>query len=449
MSEILGSVEGLIPLAERMGADEVEVYVASGKSFEIEVRLGQITSSHSIFDSGIGVRAVINKAVGFGFCNSLEKKKLEEITEKAIQIARSGKPDSNWSELPYPSSFPVVRGIYDKRIIELSVEDMVEITGRMLQAASEYDRRVMPFWGGVGSGYAVRGIINNHGVEVSEKGTMIGCVMGTIAREGYQVTPECSESDYKRSLNINPENVGREAARQAIDSLRPKKVETGVYPVILAQDALTSLLTYTLVPTISGDNIIRDKSAYKDKIGTLVASEILTIEDDGVMERGLSTCAFDGEGTSSQKTIIIQNGILKSFIFDNYFGRRAGAKSTGNAKRGGYAATPSISPTNLYVKEGDKNPDKMVSEIDDGFFIRDLQGAHSSNSESGEVSVVATPCWKIEKGEIKNPIKGAMLAGNIYNMLKDIKCIGNNIRQLAYLVAPWISFEKVRIVGET
>jgi PmbA protein len=449
MSEILGSVEGLIPLAEQMGADEVEVFVASGKSFEIEVRLGQITSSHSSIDSGVGIRAVFNKAVGFGFSNSLEKKKLEEITEKTIQIAKSGKPDDNWSELPYPSSFPVVRGIYDKRITELSVEDMVEITDRMLQAANGYDKRVMPYWGGAGSGHAVRAIINNHGVEGFDKSTMIGCVMGTIARESDHVSPECSESDYKRSLNINPENVGREAAQQAIDSLKPKKVETGSYPVILAQDGLMSLLSYTFVQTISGDNVIRDKSAYKDKIGTLVASETLTIVDDGIMERGLNTYAFDAEGTPTQKTLIIENGILKSFIFDNYFGRRAGTNSTGNAKRKGYATTPSISPTNLCIKEGDENPDDMISEIENGFLIRDVQGAHSSNSESGEVSVVATPCWKVEKGEIKNSIKGAMLAGNIYNMLKDLKSIGNNPRQLAYLVAPWISFNDVRIVGET
>lgn len=449
MSEILGSVEGVIPLAEQMGADEVEVFVASGKSFEIEVRLGQITSSHSTIDSGVGIRIVINKAVGFGFCNSLEKKNLEEITEKTVQIAKSSKPDDSWSELPYPSSFPLVRGVYDKRITELSVEDIVEITDRMLQAANEYDKRVMPYWGGAGSGYAIHAIINNHGVEGNERSTMIGCMMGTIAREGDHVSPECGESDYKRYFNIDPEHVGREAARQAIDSLKPKKAETGSYSVILSQDALTSLLGYTFVPSISGDNVVRDKSAYKDKINTLVASETLTIEDDGIMERGLNTYAFDGEGTPTQKTPIIQNGILKSFIFDNYFGKRAGTKSTGNAKRKGYASTPSISPANLCIKEGDKSPDEMISEINNGFFIRDVQGAHSSNSESGEVSVVATPCWKIEKGEIKNPVKGAMLAGNLYHMLKEVNSIGNNTRQLAYLVTPWISFNNVRIVGET
>jgi PmbA protein len=449
MSEILGRVEGIIPLAEQMGADEVELYVASGKSFEIEVRLGQITSSSSSIDSGVGIRAIVNKTVGFGFCNTLDEKKLKEITEKTIQIAKSSKPDNTWSELPYPNSFPVVRGIYDKRIPELTVEDMVEITSRMLQAANEYDKRVMPYWGGAGSGHGISAIINSHGVEGCEKSTAIGCMMGTIAQEGNTVSTECSETDYKRSFNINPENVGREAARLAIDSLKPKKAETGHYPVILAQDALIGLLSYTLVPTISGDNVIRDKSAYKDKLNTLVASEILTIGDDGTMEKGLSTSAFDGEGTPTQKTLIIENGILKNFIFDNYYGRRAKTKSTGNARRRGYATTPIIGPTNLCVKNGDKTPDEIIAEIDNGFFIRDVQGAHSSNPESGEVSVVATPCWKIERGEIKNAVKGAMLAGNTYGMLKDIKSIGNNIRQIAYLVSPWISFNHVRIVGET
>lgn len=448
MSEILGKVEKIIPLAEQMGADEVELYVASGKSFEIEVRLGQITSSNSSIDGGVGIRVIINKTVGFGFCNSLEEKKLREIIEKTIQIAKYSKPDNDWSELPYPSSFPAVRGIYDKRIPELTAEEIVEITNRMLQAANDYDKRVMPYWGGAGLGHGIYAVINSHGVEGYEKSTVIGCMMGTVAREGNTVSPECSETDYKRSLNINPENVGREAARLAVDSLKPKKAETGHYPVLLAQDALVGFLSYTLVPTISGDNVIRDKSAYKDKLNTLVASEILTLEDDGTMEKGLSTSAFDGEGTPTQKTSIIENGILKSFIFDNYFGRRAGTRSTGNAKRRGYATTPIIAPTNLCVEKGDKTPDEMIAEIDDGLFIRDVQGAHSSNPESGEVSVVATPCWEIKRGEIKNAVKGAMLAGNIYKMLKDLRSIGNNIRQIAYLVSPWISFNQVRIVGE-
>ncbi|MEM3526465.1 MAG: TldD/PmbA family protein [Candidatus Jordarchaeaceae archaeon] len=447
MSEILGKVERIIPLAERMGADEVELYVALGKSFEVEVRLGQITSSSSSIDGGVGIRVIVDKTVGFGFCNSLEEEKIKEVTEKAIQIAKSSKPDNDWSELPHPRSFPLIRGIYDKRITELTAEDIVEITNRMLQAANEYDKRIMPYWGGVGSGYGVHAVINSHGIEVYEKGTMIGCTIGTIAREGNTVSPECSETDYKRSLNINPENVGREAARLAVESLKSKKIETGDYPIILAQDALVGLLSYTFVPTISGDNVIRDKSAYKGKLNTLVASESLTIEDDGTLEKGLNTSAFDGEGTPTQKTVIIEKGILKNFIFDNYFGRKAGVKSTGNAKRRGYATTPIIAPTNLCIKNGDKTADEMISEIENGLFIHDVQGAHSSNPESGEISVVATPCWEIRKGEIKNAVKGAMLAGNIYNMLRDIKSIGNNTRQIAYLVSPWISFNQARIVG--
>ncbi|MHA1208342.1 MAG: TldD/PmbA family protein [Candidatus Freyarchaeota archaeon] len=449
MGEILGSVEGILPFAERIGADEVELFVASGKSFEIEIRLGQIVSSHNSIDSGVGIRVIVDKAVGFGFCNSLDKRKLEETTEKAVKIAKSSKPDDNWSELPHPSSFPVVRGVYDKRVTELSVEDMVEIADRMLRATEDYDKRVMPYWGGVGLGYAAHGIINSHGVEGYQRGTVIGCMMGTVAREGDRVSPECSETDHKRSLNIDPERVGQEAARLAVDSLRPKKAETGSYTVILAQDALASLLGYTFVQAISGDNVIRDKSAYKGRIGALVASETLTVEDDGTLEGGLNTSTFDAEGTPTRRTLIIENGVLKNYIFDNYFGRLAGVESTGNAKRKGYATTPSISPTNLSIKEGRKDPEDMISEIDHGFFIHDVQGAHSSNPESGEVSVVATPCWKIEKGEITDPIKGAMLAGNIYEMLKNVRSIGNNVRQLSYLVAPWVSFSDVRIVSET
>ena len=192
----------------------------------------------------------------------------------------------------------------------------------------------------------------------------------------------------------------------------------------------------------------RGQSPFKDKIGEKVASENLTINDDGLFESGLRTSVFDGEGVPHQKTPVIEKGVLRNFLYDNYSAKKDGKESTGNASRAGYLSTPSIDTTNFHIIPGDKTSDEMLREVDDGLIVYFLQGAHSSNPVSGEFSVVATPAWKIEKGEITHCSRGVMLAGNVFELLKNVNVVGCNERQMGTLIAPWIMVENVRIVGK-
>ena len=163
---------------------------------------------------------------------------------------------------------------------------------------------------------------------------------------------------------------------------------------------------------------------------------------------GMRTWLFDGEGVPHQKTPIIEKGILANFLYDNYSAKKEGKESTGNASRAGYLSTPGIDTTNFHIMPGTKTADDMLKEVDDGLIIYYLQGAHSSNPVSGEFSVVATPAWKIKKGEIVHASRGVMLAGNIFEVLKNITVVGSNERQMGQLIAPWIEVENVRVIGK-
>ncbi len=163
---------------------------------------------------------------------------------------------------------------------------------------------------------------------------------------------------------------------------------------------------------------------------------------------GLRTWAFDGEGVPHQKTAVIENGILRSFLYDNYSAKKEGKESTGNASRAGYLSTPGIDTTNFHIMPGNKTSDEMLNEIDDGLIVYYLQGAHSSNPVSGEFSVVATPAWKIKDGKITHCSRGVMLAGNIFELLKNISVIGGNERQMGQLISPWIQVENVKVIAQ-
>ena len=447
--EILALAENVVASAQRKGAADVEAYVYAGQSTSVGLERGQITKSSTIIDQGIGIRVSINKAIGFAYTNVLDKQTvIEDTISKALGAAKASKPDKDWHGLPEKKPFSSVENTYDEKIAELHAEDLVNITSTMLDAALKGDKRVLAIEGGSGSGVGSTGIANSNGISEFDRGTLIECSVATVAKEGNTVTPVCFEFNTARNYAVDPEWVGKEASRLAISALKTKRIETQTTKLVLTQFALQELLYFTLINAVRADSVQRNQSPFKGKIGEKVASDNLTIHDDGLLTGGLRTSIFDGEGSPRQKTIVVEKGILRNFLYDYYTSKKDGVESTGNALRAGYLSTPSIETTNFHLIPGSKSVDDLMAEVDEGLVIYYLQGAHSSNPVSGEFSVVATPAWKIKKGEIVHCSRGVMLSGNIFEVLKNVSVIANNDRQIGQLVAPWILVENVRVIGK-
>jgi len=450
LAELIDFGTRAVDFALRSGAEEAEAFLSMSSGTSIDIERGQIVRSAKSVDQGVGVRAVYRKAVGFSYTNTLTDKAVEEAASRAFRAARASRPDKDWLKFPSQGSFGAPKGTYDKRILDLSSDMLVEMTAEMLGAVGGYDKRVLAVAGGVAASLFSTAVVNSHGVEASDVGTAVGCSMETIARDGSDVTPACYEVNAERVYDIDPEGVGTEAARQAVSSLKARKIESGVFPVIFTQDAFSSLLYYTLINAVKADYVQRERSALKGKIGEKVASELVTVYDDGLLDGGLLTGKFDGEGVPCQKTLVIDKGILKNFLYDNYTANKAGAESTGNASRTGlasYASTPVLEASNFTFKGGNRTPEELVGEVGDGLLVYGVQGAHSSNAESGEFSVVATPVWKIEGGDVAYAVRGVMLTGVVFDVLRNVSALGNNVRKMGQLVAPWIRVENVKAVG--
>jgi len=447
--EMLNLAEDVVSLALMKGVDEVEAFLYQGFTTNVIIERGQIARSSRIIDRGLGVRAIINKAVGFSYTNILENQAaIEETVLKALSSARASKPDEDWHNLPAKKNFASVENTYDSNIVELQSEDLVKVASAMLDAAERTDKRVFPIEGGAGASCLSRAVANSNGIASFDHGTIIECSLATIGREGGEVTPVCFEFNAERNYKIDPEWVGREAAQLAVSALKARRMETKNTNVIFTQFALQQLLYFTLVNAVKADYVQRNQSAFKGKIGEKVASEIVTIYDDGLFNGGLRTWKIDGEGVPQQKTLILEKGILRNFIYDNYTAKKEGKESTGNASRAGYLSTPNVEATNFHLMAGNRSPKELISEVDEGLLVYYLQGAHSSNPASGEFSVVATPAWKIKNGEIAYATKGAMLAGNIFQVSKNISALADNERKIGQLVAPWVLVENVKVIGK-
>ena len=436
--------------AIKLGATEAEAFLSEGYLNSVEIQRAQIVGCISRWERGIGVRVAYNKAVGFAYATILDEKTVDETVEKALKFAKANKPDENWPGFSSSTDFPEIRNTYDKKIEDVQPEELVSYASTMLETALSHDKRVLPIGGGVQTSHICQAIVNSNGVEAIDKGTGAGCYLVTLAREATEVTPVCFEYNVERVWRIDPEWVGREAAKMAISSLKAKKIESGKFSLILNEMALSSLLYYTLISAVKADAVQREQSALKGKIGQKVASELLTVYDDGTLEGGLNSAKFDGEGTPMQKTLIIEEGVLRSFLYDRYTAKKDNVESTGNSAREGldaYMKTPTLEATNFVFSPGTKSNDELIEEIKNGILVFGVQGAHSSNPATGEFSVVATPAWKIENGQIAYPVKGAMITGTIYEVLQNISGIGRTPRKIEKVVTPWIRVENVKVVG--
>lgn len=440
--------ENAVKIALRKGVMEAEALIFEDQATSVGIERGQITKSNRIVDRGVGVRVAVNKAIGFAYTNMIESKAvLEDTISRALSAAKASKPDKDWKGFPEKKPFALVEKTFDDKIFGLHSEDLVNIASLMMDAAVNMNKRVFPIEGGAGAAYLSEAIANSNGAGGFDKGTMIECSLATVAKDGKKVTPVCFEFNAERSYDINPEWVGKEAARLSVSALKTKRIETSTTKLILTQFALQDLLSYTLINAVKADSIQRNQSPFKDQIGTKIASETITIHDDGLFQGGLRTGTFDGEGIPHQKTVLVEKGVLRNFLYDNYAAKKEGKESTGNASRAGYVSTPSIDATNFHLLPGDLTPDQLIDEVDNGLIIYYLQGAHSSNPVSGEFSVVATPAWKIRKGEIVHASSGVMLAGNIFEVLKNVSAVACNDRKMGQLISPWILVENVKVIG--
>lgn len=449
-NEMLAIAEKTVNEAVTKGASEAEAYVYEGHSSIVGIELGQVNKTNQIIDRGVGVRVVVNKALGFAYTNIInDLHALEDLVTRALSAAKASKPDVDWNGFTQEKQHvSVLAGTFDSKVLEIGSAELVNMSQIMLDSASQVDKNIFAAEGGVGNAYGSTVVVNSSGVYKFDKGTVLECSLATLTRNGDKVTPLCFEFNATRNYKIDPAWVGREAARLSVSAQKTKPIETTTTTIILSQFALQDLLGYTLLNAVRADSVQRGQSPFKGKIGETVVSKDLTIYDDGLYPGGMRTWLFDGEGVPHQKTLVIDKGVLKTFLYDNYAAKKEGKESTGNASRAGYLSTPSIDATNFHIMPGSLSADDMVRQVDDGLLVYYLQGAHSSNPVSGEFSVVATPVWKIENGEIVFASRDVMLAGNIFDVLKNVSVVGSNERQVGGLIAPWIMVENVRVIGK-
>jgi PmbA protein len=427
----------LLSKALQEGAEQAEVYGMSGRSVDIDLRRDVVELASQSFHRGLGLRAVI--AGGVGFSSTSDMSLLPFVAKSAVVSARARGADESWRSLPLPKKVVHPEGIFDLRLQQISPEECLDIAQSMLSGCRTV-KEAEPVAGSVacvcGSGF----VINSLGMELLETSTLMHASLETIAKAADVATG--NEFFNSRGYQPSLEDVGRAAAKMAFSSLGGVKAESGTFDVLLKPLAVAELLDYTLLPALAADNVQKGRSTLAGRVGEKISAQALVITDDGLLPGGMDTSAFDGEGVPSQKTVLIDKGILKGYLYDSYTAGKEGVPSTGNAVRSGYTGLPSVGIRNLIV--GSSEPQDLLAETK-GLVVGGLIGAHTANPISGDFSVEAKNAFLIAPGEEAKPIRSLMLAGNFFELLKDVE-IGRDVRAIGAIVTPTIKV-RMKVVG--
>lgn len=438
-----------IKKCDSLGADEAEAFIMKRRSVEVVLERGEIQSERLKIQQGIGIRFIKDKKFGFSYSSMLDKKTLERICNVASKLAKNSPSNPDWISLPVPKRIPPApKGIYDKEIANLSPEDILELVLKGYNAVKGTDDRASIDDGKFSAVTAEVAVANSHGIVLKSEGTAISFSLTCVAKENGEASSFAFEYDVSRELEgFNTEKVGELAARKAVDSLHAKAIQPFEGKLLMMPDVAAEVLFSTVSSAVNGDNVIRGRSLWANNIGELISNPVLNLIDNRLLPHGIGSSQFDAEGVPSQRTVLIDEGILKDFIYDSYSANKVGTDSTGNAVRGGYSSLPSVSISNLIVQPGKQNFDDLVSDINKGVVVNRFSG--NINSQSGDFSGLVKQASYIENGEIKFPLKETMISGNVFETLKNIIMIGSEQRAtMISIYTPPIVVKGIKIVSK-
>ena len=418
--------------------DEYEVYVNTGKTIELDSKNDELNFAKEEITQGIGIRVLKDSKMGFAFTSDLNK--ITQTAAQALENTKLNNPDENYA-FSQETKVNEVDKLYDKKFENLNLDEAIDFLNNIITKASETKCEVTSAGFSASSGESL--ILNSNGVSIANKGTGFGAGL-SVNIEANENVATAYDSISSRYYDLDGDKLANDVCKLAIDSINTKAVETKDYDVVLDYYAATGLLS-TFLAAFNGENVQRQRSILHDKINEEIVSPSLSIANDPTLEKGMYSTKCDGEGTVSKKTNLVENGVLKSFMYDIYTANKGNTTSTGNGYRGSYSSTPQVSPSNITLEF---KQNIGIDEISEGVLTTSVLGAHTANPISGDFSVEASNAFKIENGEISYPINKAMISGNIFEIMKKCEGVKSEIKQYGPFILPKILVHNLRVVGQ-
>lgn len=436
----------LFTKAKEKGFSDCEIYYSDSSSFKVSVYKGKIEKYQNSQSGGYCFRGLYNGKMGYYFSENVDTADVDLIIANAAANAEILSGEDEEFIFEGSEKYADIK-TYDEKLAEMTAEEKINAALEMEKAAAEYDKRIT-----VNSAVVVTCenyiyIANTKGLNLNEKSNCIMALTEVMAEEKGE-TKEKGELWMGSSISeFNPRGIAERAAEKVISALGGKSVKSGEKQVIIQNETFADIFS-CFSSNFYAENIQRGFSLLKDKIDTKIASDKITICDDPLLEGGYITRSFDSEGVATYSKKVVENGVLKTYLYNLKSAAKDNTKSTGNGFKAGFKGTVITSATNFYIEKGDKSFEELAAEVNDGILITDAAGLHSGvNPISGDFSVAAEG-FRIEKGKITVPVNQITIAGNFYEILNKIEYVGNDLKFNSSAVgSPSVLISDISVAG--
>jgi PmbA protein len=443
----------VVERALQAGAAEAEAVIREGDEFSTVVRLGQVETLKESGARGIGLRVFLGSGGSYRTANTstsdFSDAGLAHMISAAIDLARvtSQDPFAGLPESDAMGQLPFDLDLFYEDVYSLPAAQRIGLARQAEAAALSADPRLTNSDGGsfdAATGHKV--MANSRGFVGEYRRSYCSLSAMPIAEteQGGKQRDYWFSSARTLTRLDTPESIGAEAARRTLRRLNARRVRTQRVPVVFAPEVARSLIG-NIFEAANGDSIYRGASFWAGRLGEKVASENVTVIDDGTLPGLFGTAPFDGEGLPTRRTVIVEKGVLKNYLLNTYTGRKLNMPSTGNASRG-LAGTPGIGGGNLFLENGTVSVPQLLADVKTGFYVTELMG-FGVNLVTGDYSRGAAGLW-IENGELTFAVQEVTIAGNLKEMLNHVAAIASDLDFRGAVASPTLCIDGMTIAGE-
>jgi len=448
-TDLKALAQDIVRRAMSGGATAAECVIREGDEFSTLVRLGQVETLKESGSKSIGIRVFNGKRAASTHSSDFTRAGLDRMLNSALELAKITSEDP-FAGIPEESQLGSLSGdldLYSSDVYSLPGEERISYARRAEKAALDSDPRIKNSEGGsfdAATGHKI--LANSHGFVGEYRRSYCSVAAVPIAQDENGAM----QRDYWYSVARNldrlesPEHVGKVAAQRALRRLGARKVKTQHVPVIFDPLVATSILEH-IFEGVNGDSVYRGASFLAGKLGQKIAAPGVTVIDDGTIIGGFGTSPFDGEGIPTRRTVVIDNGVLTSYLLNTYTAKKLGLQTTANASRG-LAGTPGIGPGNYFLQAGPRTPQQLITDVKEGLYVTEFLGM-GVNLVTGDYSRGASGLW-ISGGELTYPVEEITVAGNLKDMFLNVSEIASDLEFRGAVAAPTIRIDGLTVGGE-
>ena len=436
---LLDSAQIIARECEKLEISQWEVYATQGYGHSLDIEAGKISMASGGGEGGFGIRIVEDGR--YGFAHLVDPHSSSRAIKEALSIAKKS-PSIEGFELPGEQAAKKVGGMMDKSILSMGPEDLLEQGDQLLTRVTELDSRAVAVGGGIGIGAGSGALLTSTGIEDSGVYTSHGIGVHVSIDENDQLTSSYEGESSRTALKDLTASVDKAVHWAQITRDKIKGGPTEDCPVLMTSDGFSPLFSVVVPSAIKGERLAKGESFWSGKMNQQVMAEHLSLVDDGLMEGGMSSGSRDGEGVPSQTQTLVESGKLTGELWSTRDsakliseGKVENVSSTGSASRGSHSSPPICGCSDLILSSSNKSlsRDRLVEEMENGYVVHSVMGAHTANPTSGDFSVTTSTILRVENGEIVGALSQAGLSGNMAKALAGRVILGDTrIRKGSY-----------------